>query len=133
MLPFQSLADWLAARVTADYQPGSEVPDVVAPYVMLTAVPGPGLSTDGATNREVWQVRCAAAQGDTEAESYTNSETLAKDLDDAILKAVWPAAVGATQVIHASRWGSPPRMHSRYDDETVHFVASYMFETPSGL
>ncbi|MFI6986027.1 hypothetical protein ACIBSV_46745 [Embleya sp. NPDC050154] len=126
-MEFRALADWLLLGVEADYQPGTEVPDAVPPYVMLTETPGPGLAVEDSMDHTVWQLRCAGEAGQFEEESYANSQALAMSLDRRIVTAPWPLVIGTVRVTDAQRLGSRPRFLLRSDDETAHFVATYLF------
>ena len=123
MLRAADLAAFLAGLgITTPIVAGPWVPDNLADrLIVLTVTGGPGSSLERLFDTHAFQARCRGAQRNPQ-----DAETLAGQVDDALLNATLPARVGGRHVPRIDRAGSPPAAFARDSAGRDSFVCSYL-------
>lgn len=126
MITTGELAAWLRANgLPADclVSTDGELPEMPDRVVVLTRNGGPGAVRERSFDRGAVQVISRDGQRDDQA-----AEALADLVDDLLMGAVPPLAIGAKRVISIDQEGGPPAFLDRDDGERVLYVCSYVFE-----
>lgn len=104
------------------FYPGPDLPDIPERHVVLTPVPGPGLSVEGLFDAQGWQVRSVGEQ-----DSYDDGEALAALLDS-FLRSENGRMINGVRTVSSQRSGGSPYPLYKDDGERVHFVCNYNFD-----
>lgn len=121
----------LLATVATNWpiEPGpSDLNAYPGPFIIATPYGGPGVDTDGVTDRMSWQFRVIGRQSD-----YESAETMARAIDTALLSLPSSRITNGPWVISVTRIGGPPSTLLRDNAKRTHFICSYIFEHESAL
>lgn len=124
------LESWMRARGLGEavaVVDGPEVPKDAGTVVVVSWLPGAGLSVEGALSTPGAQLRVIGPQGNVPA-----ARELAARLDAAlVLRDAWPGFVGGRYVVGVQRSGGEPS-HDRTDTAgRAHYVCTYLFTVES--
>jgi len=95
--------------------------------VLLSKLPGAGLSVEYAFDRPAFQVRVAGKQGD-----YDDGEKLAEDCDTGLLKVDHSQYLEDVWVTSIVRAGGNPALLLIDDADRYHFTCTYIAEAATG-
>jgi len=123
VLPATDLAAFITGLgITTPIVAGPWVPDNLADrLIVLTVTGGPGSSLERLFDTHSFQARCRGTQ-----RNPADAETLAAQVDDALLNVVLPTRVGGRHVPRIDRAGSPPNAFARDSAGRDSFVCSYL-------
>lgn len=101
---------------------GPEIPPDPGTLLVVTWLPGAGLSLEGMLSTPGFQVRTIGPQGNRQA-----ARELAERVDaELVLRDAWPAYVGGRYVVEVRRAGGEPA-HDRMDAAgRAHYVCTYL-------
>lgn len=125
MISTQDIADWLNAQdATINAIVGPFVPDMPDGLCVLTLVSGPGILLEGTIDGIAVQARVRGQQ-----RNPTDAETRAYRVDNLIIEASKPGAIGSHWFTDTYRLGGTPTpVQNDLDGERVNFTAAYVFE-----
>jgi hypothetical protein len=117
----------------------ASVPFHAGPYIVdtpdqiVTVTPtsaAPGLALDGIADDKTFQVRCRGEDSDP-----ASAEALALFIDDAVLRADIPTAVGTKWLFTVYRVGQPPTPLSATPDngDRWEYIANYLFRVATDI
>lgn len=109
------------------FYPGPYIPKSPDRVVIVTAMPGVGFALEGNADWAAFQARIRGMQSPNEAQSYTDAESLAFQLDSLIFNAAFPVVVNGQTLVKVYRAGGQPAPLGAGPDDAdrYEFTASY--------
>lgn len=135
-MKFENMRDVITANWPVEwndrnvwFEPGPDMPDQPVDYVVNLSIDGGlGLQLDGVLDNVSWQVKVSGPQN-----LYADAESLAMDIDKALMNAQPGRRYNGFLVVSIYRVGGMPQQFEVDDAERTYFVCSYFLDVESGL